>query len=40
MDLLEAKVLTSNKIYAHNWKPNDLILLENPSITHIAGPGS
>ncbi|WAR25213.1 hypothetical protein MAR_010917, partial [Mya arenaria] len=40
MDLLEVKVLSSNKIYAHQYQPGDLMVLYNPSIAHIAGPGS
>ncbi|KAH3777569.1 hypothetical protein DPMN_179016 [Dreissena polymorpha] len=39
-DLIEAKILGSNLIYAHQYKPGDLIVLYNPSVSHIAGPGS
>lgn len=39
-DILEAKVLSSNKIYAQQYKPGDLLMLYNPSVAHIAGPGS
>lgn len=39
-DLLEAKILSSNKIYAHQYRPGDLLMLYNPTVAHIAGPGS
>ncbi|XP_060082270.1 uncharacterized protein LOC132561589 [Ylistrum balloti] len=39
-DILEAKILGSNLIYMHQYKTNDLLLLNNPSVAHIAGPGS
>ncbi|OWF45165.1 uncharacterized protein LOC110457383 [Mizuhopecten yessoensis] len=39
-DILEAKILGSNLIYSHQYKSKDLLLLNNPSIAHIAGPGS
>ena len=40
LDLLEAKIIGSNLIHAHNWKNSDLLILENPSLAHLAGPGS
>jgi len=40
VDLLESRILGSNLIYSHHYKPKDLIVLQNPSIAHIAGPGS
>ena len=40
IDILETKVLGSNKIYTHHWKPGDLLVLNNPSLAHLAGPGS
>ena len=39
-DILEAKLLGSNLIHTHHWKKGDLLLLNNPSLAHIAGPGS
>ncbi|XP_033727523.1 uncharacterized protein LOC117316851 [Pecten maximus] len=39
-DILEAKILGSNLIYSHQYKSKDLLLLNNPSVAHIAGPGS
>lgn len=39
-DLLEVKVLSSNKIYSHQYLPGDMLMLYNPSVAHIAGPGS
>lgn len=39
-DLLEMKILSSNKIYSHQYQPGDLMMLYNPSVAHIAGPGS
>ena len=40
IDILETKVLGSNKIYTHHWKAGDLLVLNNPSLAHLAGPGS
>ena len=39
-DILETKILSSNKIYTHYWHAGDLLVLNNPSLAHIAGPGS
>ena len=39
-DILETKVLGSNKIYTHHWKSGDILVLNNPSLAHVAGPGS
>ena len=39
-DILEAKLIGSNLIHTHHWKKGDLLLLNNPSLAHIAGPGS
>ena len=39
-DMLEAKLIGSNLIHTHHWKKGDLLLLNNPSLAHIAGPGS
>ena len=39
-DILEAKILGSNLIYTHQWQKGDLLVLNNPSLAHIAGPGS
>ncbi|OWF54716.1 uncharacterized protein LOC110441476 [Mizuhopecten yessoensis] len=39
-DLIEAKIIGSNLIYSHQYKSKDLLLLNNPSVAHIAGPGS
>ena len=39
-DILETKILESNKIYTHHWRAGDLLILNNPSLAHIAGPGS
>ena len=30
----------SNKIYTHHWQKGDLLVLNNPSLAHLAGPGS
>lgn len=38
--MLEAKLIGSNLIHTHHWKKGDLLLLNNPSLAHIAGPGS
>ena len=40
MDLLEAKILGSNLIYAMNYKAGDLLIVNNYAVAHIAGPGS
>ena len=40
VDILEAKILGSNIIHSHHWKSGDLLLLNNPSLSHFAGPGS
>ena len=40
LDILETKILGSNLIYTHQWSAGDLLLLNNPSLAHIAGPGS
>ena len=40
LDILETKILESNKIYTHHWRAGDLLILNNPSLAHIAGPGS
>ena len=40
LDILETKILGSNLIYTHHWSAGDLLLLNNPSLAHIAGPGS
>ena len=40
MDLLEMTILTSNQIYGHHYRPGDLLMLYNPSVAHMAGPGS
>ena len=37
---METKVLGSNKIYTHHWQKGDLLVLNNPSLAHLAGPGS
>ena len=39
-DILEAQILGSNLIYTHHWQKGDLLVLNNPSLAHIAGPGS
>lgn len=39
-DLLEAKILGSNLIYAHQYNSKDVLLLNNPAVAHLAGPGS
>ncbi|XP_069106500.1 (S)-phenoxypropionate/alpha-ketoglutarate-dioxygenase-like [Argopecten irradians] len=39
-DILETKILGSNLIYTHQYRSRDLLLLNNPSVAHIAGPGS
>ncbi|XP_053400825.1 uncharacterized protein LOC123558892 [Mercenaria mercenaria] len=39
-DLLEVKILSSNRIYSHQYEPGDMLMLYNPSVAHIAGPGS
>ena len=39
-DILQTKILSSNRIYAHHYQPGDLLILENPSLTHLAGFGS
>jgi alpha-ketoglutarate-dependent taurine dioxygenase len=40
MDLLHAKVLGSNLIYSLHYDPGDFLMLHNPSIAHLAGPGT
>ena len=40
LDIIEAKILGSNLIYTHHWQRGDLLVLNNPSLAHIAGPGS
>ena len=40
LDILETKILGSNLIYTHHWKAGDMLVLNNPSLAHIAGPGS
>ena len=39
-DILEAKILGSNMIHTHHWENGDLLVLNNPSLAHVAGPGS
>lgn len=39
-DLLQLKILSSNKIYTQQYRPKDLLLLYNPAVAHLAGPGS
>ncbi|XP_033762146.1 uncharacterized protein LOC117343764 [Pecten maximus] len=39
-DMLLGKILGSNLIYSHQYKSGDLLLLNNPSVAHIAGAGS
>ncbi len=39
-DILEAKILGSNLIFRHDWQKGDVLVLENPSLAHLAGPGS
>lgn len=39
-DIMEAKILGSNLIHTHHWKSGDMLVLNNPSLAHIAGPGS
>ena len=40
LDIIEAKIVGSNLIYTHQWQRGDLLVLNNPSLAHIAGPGS
>ena len=39
-DILETKILSSNLIHTHHWTSGELLLLNNPSLAHFAGPGS
>jgi len=40
MDRIEAHILGKKLIYSHEWRDGDFLVLENPSLAHIAGPGS
>ena len=37
LDILETKIIGSSLIYTHQWKDGELLLLQNPSLAHIAG---
>ncbi|CAC5399541.1 unnamed protein product [Mytilus coruscus] len=39
-DLFHAKILASNLIYSVNYDPGDFLMIHNPSVAHIAGPGT
>ena len=40
MDLLEARIMSSNLIFSMNYEPGDLLMVNNHAVSHIAGPGS
>lgn len=39
-DILEAKILKSNLIYAHDYQQGDVLIWTNNAVAHVAGPGS
>lgn len=39
-DILLAKIMGSNLIYTVQYEPGDFLMLHNPSVAHLAGPGT